>query len=170
MTINQISPDVMASVKPIIDAMTKVDLDQRYNRNLGPHNEPHEVKEMKKQCVHIVFDGRDYHLSVKKIDNGNLKCTVCGREINTKFDKDAVDTLMKAITILNGLTMFGLLNGLKAAPLQTLISMKTAMPAVAQLQSELNEFVSKTDQNANAVDNLGAEYQTPSMFNSITRM
>ena len=157
MNINQVSPDVMQNIKGIIDDMTRVHLAQKYNPTLGPHNEPLEIKEAKKACVHIIFDEGDYRLTVKKLDNGNLKCTTCGREIDVKFNKESVETLMKTINILNGLVLFGLLNGLKAGPLNTLISMKVAMPAVAQLQSELNTYVSKTDQNADAVANIGAE-------------
>lgn len=170
MQINQISPEVMQFIKPIVDTMSRIDMDQRYNRTLGPHNEPREVKEFKKQCVHVIYDGSDYHLSVKKLDNGNLRCTACGREINTKFDKDAVETLVKSVSILNGLALFGMLNGLNVEPLATLVSMKTTLPAVAQLHDQFNNYISKSEQNNDAVHNLGAEYNTPSLFDSITRM
>lgn len=170
MNVNQVSPAVIEMLKPIIDAMTTVNMRQKFDQSLGPHTESHDVKEMKKKCVHVIFEDNDYHLAVKRQENGMLKCTVCGREINTKFDKDAVDTLMAAIPVLNGLVMFGMLIGLRPEPLNMLISLKSVLPSAAQLQLELNQFVNKTDKNADAVNNLGMEYQTPDLFNSITKM
>ena len=170
MELMKISPDVIQVIKPIIDDMSKIDLEQRMNANLGPQNEPIAVKEIKKSCVHIIWTGRDFQISVKKTDDGRLVCTACGREICQKFDKSSVDAIMNAIPVVNQVLFFGMLNGMKAEPIQTLISLKRTLPAVAQLAHELNEYVSRSDKASEALDNIGAEYNTPPMFSGITTM
>lgn len=170
MEIAKISPDVIQVIRPIITDMSNIALEQRLNTNLGPHNESPIVKEIKKKCVHIIWDGKDFQLAVKRTDDNKLVCKACGREISQTFDKTSVDAIMNAIPVVNQVLFFGMLNGLKAEPIQTLISVKQALPAVAQLASELNEYVRKSDQTADAIGNLGAEYKTPSLFSGITSM
>jgi hypothetical protein len=169
MELTKISPDVIQVIKPIIDDMSKIDLEQRMNANLGPHNEPFAVKEIKKSCVHVIWTGRDFQIAVKRVDD-KLICTACGREICQKFDKSSVDAIMNAIPVVNQVLFFGMLHGMKAEPIQTLISLKRTLPAVAQLASELNDYVSKSDKASEALDNIGAEYNTPQLFSGITSM
>lgn len=165
----KIHPSVDALIKPIIATMTKIDIAQQSNPIVDPHNEPEYIKEAKKSCVHITFDGSDYKLRAAETDDGRLVCQVCGREIATKFDKSAVDTLMEATKVINQIVFFGMLNGLKAEPLATLISLKRALPAAAKLIAELNEYVKRDESSSDAVSNIGNEYNTPS-FRSITNI
>ena len=76
---------------------------------------------------------------------------------------------MDAIAVVNQLVFFGLLNGLRAEPLETLISVKTQLPAAAQLLKELNQYVKNETQNNNDASNIGTEYALPSQLRSITR-
>lgn len=165
----KIHPSVDALIKPIVYEMTKIDIAQQTNPIIGSHNEPDYIKEAKKSCVHITFDGNDYRLRTEKRGD-KLYCTVCGREINTKFDKSAVDTIMESIKVVNQLLLFGMLNGLKAEPIATLISLKRTLPSVAQILSELNEYVKIDEQSADSEKNIGIEYNTPGTFRSITNM
>lgn len=166
----KIHPSVDAVIKPIVYDMTKIDITQQNNPALGAHNEPDYVKEAKKSCVHITFDGNDYRLRTQRNADGKLVCNVCGREINTTFDKTAVDTLMEATKVVNQILLFGMLNGLRAEPIQTLISLKKTLPAAAQLLSELNEYVKRDESNSDSVNNIGIEYNTPDAFRTITGM
>lgn len=170
MEITKISPDVIQAVKPIIDDMSRIDIEQRMNTSLGPHNEPIAVKEIKKSCVHIVWNGKDFQIAVKRTDDGRLVCAACGREIYNKFDKSSVDKIMDAIPVINQVMFFGMLSGMKAEPIKTLISLKRILPSVAQLAHELNEYVSRSDKSSEALDNIGAEYKTPQLFAGITSM
>lgn len=156
----KIHPSVDAIIKPIIAEMTKIDIAQQTNPIIGAHNEPEYVKEAKKACVHITFDGQEYRPRVEKTADGKLICRVCGREINTKFDKSAVDTLMEANKIYNQVLFFGLINGLKAEPIAMLISLKKINPAVAQLLSELNEYVKRDESSTDSERNIGIEYNS----------
>lgn len=165
----KIHPSVDALIKPIIETMTKIDIAQQSNPLVGSHNEPDYIKEAKKSCVHITFDGSDYKIRADKTSDGRLVCQVCGREIATAFDKNAVDILMQATKIINQIAFFGMLNGLMAEPLATLISIKRTLPAAAQLLSELNEYVKRDESNADTVNNIGVEYNTPG-FRSITNL
>lgn len=179
----QLSPEVLALFKPIIDDMTRI-----YQRNqaypaVGPHNEPPEEKLLKRSCVHIIatnnlsdpyginynqpndLNGSDYTLAVRTNSRGDRICQACGRRLNVKFDKEVVDTIMKTIEIIDGLVLFGAANGLGAQPLQTLISIKQALPGVAQLQSELNEFIKRDNSAASANGNLVENYETTDRWN-----
>jgi hypothetical protein len=164
----KIHPNVDRVIKPIINDMSRIDIAQRTNPIIGAHNEPDYVKEIKKQCVHVIFEDGEYRLATQKNANGELVCSACGRVINTKFDKSAVDKITAAIEVVNQVLLFGMLNGLQAAPIETLISLKKTLPGVAQLASELNDFVKRTDASADSINNLGAEYATPDKLNSIT--
>lgn len=166
----KIHPSVDAVIKDIVYDLTTIDITQQSNPMLGCHNEPEAVKEKKKECVHITYDGNDYRLRTKKTAEGKLICEVCGREINTKFDNSAIETLMDATKVINQILLFGMLNGLSAAPIMTLISLKKTLPAAAQLLKELNEYVKRDEAAADSERNIGVEYNTPGNFRSITGM
>lgn len=154
----RINPQVDAVIHDIVNDMTRIDITQKTNPILGTHNEPEYVKELKKRCVHIVFVNGEYRLATEKNNNGELVCRVCGRKINTKFDQDAVDTLVKSVEIVNQVLLFGLLQGLKAEPISALISLKRTLPAVTQLLKELNDYVKQENKSAESAANIGAEY------------
>ena len=158
----KIHPNVDAVIKPIVYEMTRIDIAQKSNPIIGSQNEPDYIKETKKKCVHIIFENGEFRLATKRNDDGKLVCTACGRTINTKFDQSAVDTITAAIEVVNQVLFFGLLNGLRAEPLETLISIKTQLPAAAQLLKELNLYVKNENQNNDDSSNIGLEYATTS--------
>lgn len=164
----EIHPSVDAIIKPIIYEMTKIDITQRTNALISSQNEPDWIKETKKRCVHIIFDNGEYRPSVQKNEQGELYCRVCGRKINTKFDDSAVKKISDAIEVINQLLFFGLLNGLRAEPVDALISIKSQLPAASKLLAELNKFVQNVNQNNDSANNIGLEYATPGDLRSIT--
>lgn len=166
----KIHPTVDAVIKPIVYDMTRIDITQRTNPVIGTNNEPEFVREMKKQCVHIIFENGEFRLATSKNDEGKLVCRACGRVINTKFDKTAVEKIMDCIEVINQILFFGMLNGLRAEPIQTLISIKKTLPAAAQLLNELNEFVKRDDSAAESASNIGAEYAIHNSMRPITGM
>lgn len=168
--LNKIHPSVDALIRPIVYEMSKIDIAQQTNPIIGSHNEPEYIKEMKKGCVHITYDGNEYRLRTEKNADGDLYCRVCGRKINTKFDDSAVKTLTEAIAVINQLLLFGMLNGLRAEPIATLISLKKTLPSAAQLLAELNDYVKRDESASESERNLGLEYKTPGSFRSITTM
>lgn len=153
----RINSAVDAVIHDIVNEMTRIDIAQRSNPILGSHNEPEAVKEAKKRCVHVIFVNGEYRLATEK-NNGELVCRVCGRKINTKFDEDAVQTLVKSVEIINQVLLFGMLQGLKAEPINVLISLKRTLPAVTQLLKELNEYVKQENKSTESAANIGAEY------------
>lgn len=166
----KIHPSVDALIKPIVYEITKIHIAQKTNPSIGSHNEPEAVKLKKRDCVHVLFDGQEYRIGANKTADGRLVCDGCGREIATKFDKSGVDTITNTIAVINQLTLFGLLNGLKAEPLAALIQLKKLLPEAAQLLSELNEYVKRDNSTSNAEKNIGTEYNTPNSFRGITSM
>lgn len=154
----KIHPAVDAEIKDIVREMTRIDIAQRTNPIISKNNEPDAVKEMKKQCVHIIFEDNEFRIATAKNKDGKLVCRVCGRTIYTKFDNSAVDRITDCIEVLNQVLLFGMVNGLRAEPIRTIISIKSALPAVAQLAKELNEYIKMEDASAETVSNIGTEY------------
>ena len=154
----KIDPQVDAVIKPIIYEMTKIDIAQQSNPVIGTDNEPKVYKEKKKECVHITYDGNDFRLRTEMTPEGKLVCRVCGREIGTKFDRSSVDAITECLKVVNQIVVFGLVNGLRAEPLLTLLSLKRTLPAVAQLMAELNEYVKREEANTDAEKNIGYGY------------
>lgn len=105
----KIHPQVDALIKPIIYEMTRIDLAQQTNPLIGSKNEPEAIKEKKKECVHITYDGNEYRLRTEKTADGRLVCRACGHEINTKFDDAAVNLLKDATKVIDQLLLFGML-------------------------------------------------------------
>ena len=86
------------------------------------------------------------------------------------FDDSAVKKISDCIDVINQLLFFGMLNGLRAEPIQTLISLKTVLPGASQLLKELNDYVKRENASADAASNIGTEYAIPNQFRSITGM
>lgn len=165
----RIHPSVDAIVKPIIYEMTKIDIAQKTNPIVSKTNEPEFVKEMKKACVHIIYDNGEYRPAVQRTEDGNeLYCRVCGRKINIKFDESAVNKITDCIEVINQILFFGILNGLRAEPIDALISIKRQLPAAAKLLSELNTYVKNENKNNEEANNIGLEYALPNNLRSIT--
>ena len=51
-----------------------------------------------------------------------------------------------------------MLQGLKAEPINVLISLKRTLPAVTQLLKELNEYVKQENKSTESAANIGSEY------------
>lgn len=166
----KIHPSVDALIKPIIYEMTKIDLAQQTNPLIGSKNEPEAIKEKKKECVHITYDGNEYRLRTEKTADGRLVCRACGHEINTKFDNTAVNLLNDATKVIDQLLLFGMLNGLRPEPISTLIGLKKTLPAAASLMSQLNAYVKASENDSDSEKNIGLEYNTPNSFRNITGM
>ena len=166
----KIHPSVDAVIKPIVYDMTRINLAQKANPIIGNNNEPDYVKETKRRCVHIIFENGEYRLATEKRADGKLYCSACGRVINTKFDDTAIQKINDCIEVINQVLLFGLLNGLRAEPIQTLISIKATLPAASQLLSNLNEFVKRDNASANSAANIGTEYAIPNQYKSITSL
>lgn len=165
----KIHPSVDAVIKPIIYEMTKIDIAQQTDPILGnPRNEPEAMKDLKKQCVHIIYDKGDFRMACKKNTDGDLVCRACGRKIYQKFDDSGTKILMQAIEVINQTLLFGMINGLMAEPIASLISLKKMLPAAAQLHKELCEFIKKDNKAAESAGNIGDEYYLPSQLRGIT--
>lgn len=154
----KIHPDVDAVIKPIVYDMTRIEITQRTNPIIGTNNEPDYVKEIKKQCVHIIFEDNEFRLATRKNKDGKLVCSACGRTINTEFNEEAVKKITDCIEVLNQVLLFGMLNGLRAEPIKTIISVKKTLPAIAALAKELNEYVAKEKASTETFSNIGTEY------------
>ena len=169
MTTNlKIHPTVDAVIKPIIEDMTRIDNAQKMNPLIGPHNEPDNVKELKKSCVHLVYEDGVPRLATVKNAEGKLVCRVCGRVIYTKFDDSSLERIMNCIEVLNQILLFGMLNGLTAEPIKAIIDCKRVLPAVAQLAKGLNEYVTRETASAETISNIGTEYGYNNQFRPIT--
>ena len=166
----KIHPSVDAIIKPIVYEMTRIDIAQKTNPIIGSQNEPDYIKETKKKCVHIIFENGEFRLATQKNAEGKLVCRACGRVIGTKFDQTSVDAISNAIEVVNQVLLFGLLNGLRAEVIQTLISIKAVLPSVNQLLSELNEYVKRDNAAANDASNIGTEYAIPNQYRNITTL
>lgn len=155
----KIAPDTLELIKGIIDEMTKIDLARQQNPSYSTQNEPERVKEMKKKCVHITcLDGKP-QIRIHKHADGKYRCDACGRSLDTSFDKTAINKIMDAIEVIQGECFFGMLLGLKADPVRTLIAIKSTLPAVAQLLAELNEYIKRDQNESDTASNIGLEYR-----------
>lgn len=166
--ISKVSPEVDRIIKPIIADMTQIDITQQNNPDILKNNEPAEIKRRKRRCVHITWNGSDFVARPKKRDDGKLVCAVCGQEIGTEFNDDAVDDYFRCLKRVNQLLFFGMLKGMMAGPIAGCIMLKETLPDAAKLHRELNEFVSKENKSNNALENIGAEYQSSDLYRNIT--
>lgn len=154
----KLNQSVDAIVRPIIHDMTQIKVAQATNPLVSRGNEPEYVKQYKRKCVHIVFDGKEYKTDVRRNNKGELYCEACGHKINTTFGKEELDALNKALEIVDQMVLFGLVKGLRAEPLQLLIQLKTALPSATNLMSELSTFVNEEEKISSNMINIGSEY------------
>lgn len=161
MNTNKINPAVLQYIKPIIENMTAIKTMQESNPLVGTQNEPTDIKEYKKSCLHIIMENGEPQLAARKNADGKLVCSACGRVINTVFDDSSVQKIMDCIEVLNQLVLFGTLNGIQLAPLQNIVSIKSQLPGVALLVKELNKFVVCDNAASQTVANIGMEYADP---------
>jgi hypothetical protein len=166
---NRPSPEVDRIIKPIIMDMTKIDLIQQNNPQINSNNEDKNIKRMKRRCVHITWDGvSNFTIRARMQDDGRFVCAVCGQEIGTEFDDDAIDDYFRCLKRVNQACLFGLLNGMSAGPLQGFIALKEMLPDAAKVHRELNIIASKENKDNNAIANIGSEYATGNVFGNIT--
>lgn len=172
MSTMKIHPSVEAVINPIINDITRINLIERTNPAIGPHNEPQAHKEIKRACVHIMREnnGNGVRICLTKGQDGKMYCEGCGRVVNTRFDQTSIDKLNDALEVLNQVCVFGIVNGLRAEPLQKIITCKTLLPGIMTILAELNEFVKRDDAANDSERNIGLEYQTPGNMRGITKM
>ena len=166
----KVHPNVKLYIDPIVDNMTRIYSRQQTFPMYNPQNEPDVEKQIKRTCVHLIKDDRgDYKMPIRRNESGEYICEACGRKINIKFDKEAVDKIVNAIEVIDGLVLFATTNGLLVEPVKTLISVKQCLPGIATLQATFNEFAKKDSQvNSTFGSNLAADYHTPERYTSIT--
>ena len=156
----KLSAGVLEVLRPIIYDMTRVDYLQR-SYVVKPKTEPDWVRNAKRSCCHIILDSTGVpQLAVTKREDGCLYCDACGRKINTKFDKNAVDTITNALEVVNQALLFGLIYGMDGPSTASLISVKSVLPDVAQLMQEINERIQNKQNVDNTMDALGKEYNS----------
>jgi hypothetical protein len=163
-----VSPDVDRVIKPIIIDMTNISIAEQMDPTIK-NNEPENRKRLKRKCVHITYNQNqtDFVIRARKQEDGKFVCAVCGQEIGTEFNDDAIDDYFRCLKRVNQLCLFGLLHGMPANYLYGIIALKEMLPDVARIHKELNVVVSKENKDNNALDNLGAEYASSS-WNNIT--
>ena len=165
---NKVSPEVDRLIKPIIMDMTQIDIAQQQNPIITTQNEPQDIKRRKRRCVHITFNGNDFVIRAKTLDDGRLICPVCGQEIGQDFGEEAVEDYFRCLKRVNQLLFFGMLKGMMAGPIQGCIALKELLPDAAKLHKELNQFVSKEDKSNNSLENIGSEYAISNMHKNLT--
>lgn len=166
----KVNPQVKALIDPIARTMTEIKWSEKTYPVYGQRNETKEVAAWKKRCVHYIYEGNELSLCLSKNSEGKLVCDACGREIATEFSDEAWKTLADCIPVLNQIIVFGMANGLDAAPLQAVINMKEQMTAVVTICKELVEFVKKENLNADPTSNLGVTYQGTQFRGGLTAM
>lgn len=160
----EFDPQVYGIIEPIIDVMTQINIAQKTNPYLNEKNEPEQVKEAKRCCVHIIREANgEPRLAAERSEDGKLVCSVCGREINTQFNKDALDAFDKFNTVINQLLLFGMFRGLAAGPVKSLIDIKRVLPSLRGRLEELINFVTNETKNSETEGNIGTEYAIPNM-------
>jgi hypothetical protein len=165
---NKVSPEVDRLIKPIIMDMTQIDIAQQQNPIINNQTEPQDIKRRKRRCVHITFNGQDFVIRAKTLEDGRLVCPVCGQEIGQEFNDDAVDDYFRCLKRVNQLLFFGMLKGMMAGPIQGCLVLKELIPDAAKLHKELNMFVNKESQSNDSLENIGMEYATSDMHKNIT--
>ena len=162
--VENIHPDVMNLIKPIIDANTMIMLGDMQNRQGWYPNpiEAQKIKNAKLSCVHLAWRENKAVPMVETVydEKGkpHLKCKMCGREIGMEFSKDQTKVLLEARKIVEQITYVGMMNHMSAPNLNLLIQMKTLLPYVVQMYDNLTGFVSRDDSLNDSVTNVGVEY------------
>jgi len=154
----KINPAVVQMIQPIMQRMTAIHLAERNMPVIGAsHNDPY--KDDKQQCVHFIYNGNQPECMLEKTADGKLKCKACGREIGTKFDKSAVETLIEARKVIEQIMFFGMINNMTADLISGCIQIKSSIPALALLIAQLSDFVKREESNMDTVSNIGDEYR-----------
>lgn len=171
MSVNsQMNPETYQVIQPIIQSMTQIALtEENEKRMYGRINESDRTKNQKKSCVHIIYRNGAFDMSIEPDKDGKLRCTACGREINTKFDESAVKKLDDALTVINQIIVFGLPHGLLKTSTEHMLMVKVLLPEAIQLIKELNDFISK-ENNSVEQTRVGQEYGMNIDGSPLTRM
>lgn len=162
---DSIHPDVRNLIKPIIDRSTQIYMAEQQNKaNIGRlANSVDQKSEEKLQCVHLIWKNGNVEATLHRTQSGKLKCRVCGREVATAFDDTAVDKILEARKVVEQLLFFGMTKNMKAEHVNMLIQLKQALPYVAQMMAELNQYVTRDNTTVDSVANIGSEYAVPNI-------
>jgi hypothetical protein len=166
--LEKINPNVHRILEPIIRDMTSIHMLEMSQPLIGSNNRGDQFKREKQACVHMIFNGSSPYpeCQLEKTADDKLRCKICGREIYSKFDGKNVEMLLDARKVVEQVMFFGMVNNMTPEIVQACIDMKKMLPDLAQVTSELNEFVKREESNNDAVGNIGEEYR----FNNITSM
>lgn len=169
--VENIHPDVMNLVRPIIDANTAIMLGDMQNRQGWYPTNPFEAQKIKNAklcCVHLAWvnDKAKSMLETVYDKDGvpHCRCKMCGREVNMEFSKNKNAVLLEARAIVEQILYVGMMNYMSAQNLNLLIQMKSLLPYVLQMYDNLTSFVNRDDSVSDSVQNVGIEY----MNNGIT--
>ena len=156
----RIDPAVQRLVSPIMNRMTAISMEEAQIPQLG-QNHQEKYRNEKLECVHLIFNGNEPEPTLEQTQDGSLKCRVCGRKIYPKFDGTNVDHVLMARQVVEQVMWFGMINNMKPEFVAGCIDLKKMLPVIAQVASELNEYVRREDSSNDTVANMGAEYRFP---------
>ena len=165
--IEKLTPDVQRLIAPIVNRMTAVYLQESMYPVIGHQKGNDPNKQLKQECVHFIMNGSAPECALVRTADDKLKCKACGREIAINFDGTNVETLLAARKVVEQVMFFGMINKLNKDYIAACIDIKKALPVVAQLASELNDFVKRENADADTVSNLGAEYRQAQGFTAM---
>lgn len=110
----QFAPDVMDALRPSAEAIIEVVRADQQKPAYGPVNESREYKIKKARCVHrIASEDPQYRgvISLKRrirpMEDGTLRCELCGAKIRHKFDDSMVKSIEDAVEVIDTLIAFG---------------------------------------------------------------
>lgn len=160
--LEKINPNVQRILTPIINDMTTIHMIEMSSPLIGVNNRGDQYKREKQSCVHMIFNGNSAYpeCQLEKTADDKLRCRVCGREVYAKFDGHNVEMLLDARKVVEQVLFFGMVNNMTPEIVQACIDMKRMLPDLAQVTSELNEFVKREDSNNDAIGNIGDEYRS----------
>lgn len=160
---DRINPDVKALISPIMERATWIYMTEQQNKvNIG-NNRGEQYTEDKLRCVHLIWNNGYPQPMTYRTSDGKLKCKVCGREIGTEFNEGAVKSLLEARKVVEQLMFFGMTNNMRADRVDLCIKMKEILPMIATMVAELNEYVTRENNNVDTINNVGVEYQVPNI-------
>ena len=158
----RIDGNVQRLITPIMSRMTAIAMEEaQMQQSLGMQHLQDKYRQQKLECVHLLFNGNEPDCKLVQTQEGELKCTACGRKIYAKFDGSNVDILLQARQVVEQVMWFGMINNMKPEFIMGCIDMKKMIPALVQVASELNEYVKRKESSGETVSNIGAEYRFP---------
>lgn len=156
----KLAPEVLQVIQPVVYDMTKA-YAASLQYKVKPNDEPQWMKQAKRSCCHIILDSTGYAVpAVEQREDGGLYCAACGRKINTTFDSSNIEKINEVISIVNQALLFGLMEGIDPNVAGSLMAVKSILPDVSQLCTELNIKIQNKSTADAATNAIGAEYDS----------